>query len=66
MHAAAVRSARELPSRAHVTQQRWVKAHQFEAIEQMPAAEREQRMAELSPQQRRDMMGNHFADRLAV
>ena len=66
MHASAVRSARELLSRAHVTQQKWVKAHQYQPLEKLPASERESRLAQMSPQQRRDVMGNHFADRLAV
>ena len=30
MHAAAIRSTRELPSACHILQQRWVKAHQYE------------------------------------
>ena len=38
----------------------------FEQLEKVPSAERERRLAELSPVQRRDMMGNHFADKLAV
>ena len=66
MHAATVRYARALDSREHVTQQRWVKAHQFQSLEKLTKDERQRQLAQMSPQQRRDVMGNHFADRLAV